>query len=215
MNLRRVALATTLFAASSVASAQVLLSEGFDDIGTLAGSGWVLQNLSTPVGTTSWFQGTSAFTAASGADNSYIAANFNSAGVGGTVSNWLITPELSLASATTLSFQVRNAGEGYLDTVQVYFSANGASTSVSDFTLISAYSGTEDTGWVQQTYNFSAVGGTGRFALRYFVADTNIDGNFIGIDSVSVTAVPEPATAAMAALGLAVVGAAWRRQQRA
>lgn len=217
MNLRQVALATALFAAGSAAWAGDLLSEGFDDVSTLAGTGWVLQNLSTSGGTTSWFQGdvTTAFTAHSGADNSYIAANFNNAPVGGTISNWLITPELSLAAATTISLQVRNAGEGFLDTIEVYYSANGASTSVGDFTLLGTYASTQDQGWTALSYDVAAAGGTGRFAVRYFVGDTSLDGNYIGIDSLSVSAVPEPASAVLAGLGLAVIGIARRRQQQA
>lgn len=33
-------------------------TENFDDIATLAGNGWLLQNNSSPVGSLGWFQGT-------------------------------------------------------------------------------------------------------------------------------------------------------------
>lgn len=33
-------------------------SESFNDITTLAGSGWLLQNNSSPIGSLGWFQGT-------------------------------------------------------------------------------------------------------------------------------------------------------------
>ena len=56
------------------------LTEGFDDITTLVNpGGWVMQNNSMPgPGSTGWFQGnTLVFTSQSGADDSYIGANFN------------------------------------------------------------------------------------------------------------------------------------------
>jgi photosystem II stability/assembly factor-like uncharacterized protein len=40
-------------------------TEGFDNIGTLPGSGWFFQNNSVPVGTTGWFQGGTTFSAQS------------------------------------------------------------------------------------------------------------------------------------------------------
>ncbi len=64
------------------------LDEGFDDIATLAASGWSLQNLSVPVGSLGWFQGTPTtatpvpgpFNAYDGGVNAYIAANSYSTG---------------------------------------------------------------------------------------------------------------------------------------
>ena len=38
------------------------------------------------------------------------------------------------------------------------------------------------------------AGTTGRFAFHYSVPDTSINGDYIGIDSVSISAVPEPAS---------------------
>jgi len=67
-------------------------SEGFDDITTLVGNGWVLQNNSSPLGSTNWFQGTNVgiggpFDALDGASNAYIGANYNNTGSTGTISN--------------------------------------------------------------------------------------------------------------------------------
>src|SRR6185503_17575667 len=73
------------------------LSEGFVDITTLAGAGWVQTNHSTVVGTTNWFQGNSdVFPAQAGAPTSYIGANFNNTTGTNTISNWLLTPPVSL-----------------------------------------------------------------------------------------------------------------------
>lgn len=64
------------------------LDQGFDDIATLAASGWSLQNLSVPVGSLGWVQGTPTtatpvpgpFNAYDGGVNAYIAANSYSTG---------------------------------------------------------------------------------------------------------------------------------------
>src|ERR1700682_4213238 len=83
--------------ASSSLQAGVILNEGFDNISTLSGSGWAMVNNSAPVGTVGWFQGnTGIFNSQAGAPDAYIAANFNNAALPGNISNWLITPVLSL-----------------------------------------------------------------------------------------------------------------------
>ena len=77
-----------LLAAGSVANAVPILSENFDDISTLAASGWLFVNNSTPGGSTSWFQGNDGvFASQAGAADSYIAANYLNAGAGGNISN--------------------------------------------------------------------------------------------------------------------------------
>ncbi|MGZ8259729.1 MAG: choice-of-anchor J domain-containing protein, partial [Caldimonas sp.] len=84
MSLRRAAVAVVFSVSSAAAHSQVVLvNEGFDNVATLPGSGWILTNASTPVGSTGWFQGLpDFFPAHAGAENSYAAANFNSAAAG-------------------------------------------------------------------------------------------------------------------------------------
>jgi hypothetical protein len=195
-----------------------VLMEGFDDIGTLGASGWRMVNNSAPVGDTNWFQGNpGVFTAFSGAGDSYIASNFRAAAPGGTLDNWLLTPTLSFVGTATLSFWTRSTGD-FPDRLGVYFSSNGFSEALTDFvatgTVINAAladGGYPDV-WTQYTVSLSVASATsGRFGFRYFVPNTDVAGDYIGIDSVAVDAVPEPATLTLLGLGLAGLAAQRRR----
>ena len=89
------------------------LSEGFDDISSLVGMGWFMQNNSMPLGGTGWFQGNPAmFTSQSGAPNSYIAVDFNNGSGVATISNWLLTPPLQLQNGGVLTFWTRTVTPG-------------------------------------------------------------------------------------------------------
>jgi len=215
------AVAAAASSAALAVAAPTLLSEGFDDISTLSASGWSLVNLSAPAGTTDWFQGNpGVFGAASGAPDSYIGANFENAAEGGVISNWLITPQLTLGSGMQLQFMVRAAGDDWSDTIEVRWSAKGASTdvgstaaSVGDFTqlLYTFDSHGADAGWLAKSVALPS--GSGRIAFRYTIADTWLAGNYVGIDTVAV--VPEPASAAFMVLGLGAIGLAARRRRAA
>lgn len=192
------------------------LVEGFDDISTIWSYGWYQQNLSFPVGINPvWFQGNppatgGPFVSHQGADNSYIAVNFNStAGGTGTISNWLMTPVLEFGGDATLTFWTRkwDVGTDYPDRLEVRLSTNGASinagstaTSTGDFTTVllsinpNLVVGEYPRQWAQYTIT-NADGlprnGSGRIAFRYFVtsagpAGTNSD--YIGVDTFSYSA---------------------------
>ena len=228
MGVKRAAMAGAGALAMGVAGAAqsaILLSEGFEDLAT---SGWVLKNNSTqPAIVADWFQGNPlVFTAASGSPNSYAAANFENGAAPGTISNWLISPLIEFTGPAALDFSLRLLGEGFLDTVEVYFSSAGASTDVGDsttstgtFELVGEFSSDTDTLWTNET---ALIGGinenSGRFAFRYFVADTLVDGNYVGIDNVLVTTeepapVPEPSTYALLLGGLGLLGFMARRRR--
>src|SRR5262245_3693753 len=118
--------------ASSSLHAGVILNEGFDNISTLAGNGWAMINNSAPAGTTGWFQGNAAiFGSQAGAPDAYIAANFNSAALGGNISNWLITPVIPLQYNLQFVFYTRTeTGSPFPDRLELRLSTNGASTNV-------------------------------------------------------------------------------------
>jgi len=206
----RIASAMLLIAAglSGQARAQSF-SEGFDDISTLAGNGWAMQNNSSPLGTTGWLQGSSTvFSAYDGAANAYIAANFSNTAGSGTISNWLMTPRRTFSNGDVLSFftmkPVANPTD-YPDRLQVRLSTNGASTDVGtnasalgDFTTLlldinpTLTAGGYPTAWTQYTITISGLPAptSGRAAFRYFVTGggplgTNSD--YIGIDRVVYT----------------------------
>jgi len=216
----------------SAAPAVELLAENFDDIATLPGAGWVETNNSSPLGETGWFQGNSGiFPSQAGAANAYIGANFLNAGAGGNVSNWLILPELLLDPTIALSFYTRTEELSFFpDRLEVRLSTNGGSSdvgatdaSVGDFTtLLLAINPTFDIGgypeaWTQFTVDLSGVLGgptSGRLAFRYFVTNTDENGNYIGIDTVRVATVPEPGTAGLLALGIVGCFIARRKVRR-
>jgi len=220
-----------LLVVSSSLQAGVILSEGFNNVSTLPASGWAVVNNSSPLGTTDWFQGNAGvFPAQAGAATAYIAANFNSAGsggsTGGNISDWLITPVIPLQYNLQFVFFTRtDTGSTFPDRLELRLSTSGSSTnvgatdtSVGDFTslLLSVNPtlslGGYPTAWTQVTASFIGLGvpASGRFAFRYNVPDNVTNANYIGIDTVSITQdAPEPATIGLISLGLIVV--AWRR----
>jgi hypothetical protein len=216
MDLMRYLAGLVAVAVSCGAVGAPLLVEGFEDVAALPANGWAFINASSPPGSTGWFQGNPGFfTAASGPPSSYIAANFNNAAFGGKVSNWLLTPQMLVANGESLQFSLRLLGEGLLDRLEVYVSSNGASTAAADFSLLGAFESDVDTGW--QDYSLLVSGlsapASGRYAFRYVVDDTSINGNYIGIDTISINAIPAPGTVALVCIGaLALAGA--RRPRR-
>jgi PEP-CTERM motif len=201
--------------ASSASMADMVLSEGFDNVAALAGKGWVISNLSTPVGASSWFQGNAEAGSASGPAGSHIGANFLNADIdGGTVSNWLFTPVMNTETKLRMDFALRLLGSGFLDTVEVYYSLAGNSTNVANFNLLNSYASDVDTGWALKSETLEFLSGTNsvRFAFRYYVANTLSAGNYVGIDSVNINSVPEPLSAALVGVGLLGAAAARRRR---
>ncbi|MBU1420183.1 MAG: choice-of-anchor J domain-containing protein [Proteobacteria bacterium] len=197
-------------------AATVLLSEGFDDVYSLP-AGWEQINNSEPLGSTDWFQGDDTlFVAQAGAsDTSYVAADFNNTtavDVGGTISNWLLTPVIDFAAVQSITFYTRTADPNstgtvvFADHLEVRYSSSGTSTNVGTAaTDVGAFNSAilvdvnpaltlDDypVDWTQYTItsNDLPASGTGRIAFRYFVPDAGdpagTNGNYIGIDTVEV-----------------------------
>src|SRR5438552_2932492 len=134
-----------LAAVAALGAGAHAFSEGFDDITTLVPGGWVMQNNSNPLGTTGWFQGTATvFSSHSGAASSYIAANYNNTGANGTISNWLLTPAMSISNGMAVSFFTRTVNNPqFPDRLELRMSTSGSSSnvgttenSVGDFTTL-------------------------------------------------------------------------------
>lgn len=203
--------------------AATLLDEGFESVPGLSAAGWVQTNLSSPVGL-GWGQGfVGPFAAQAGAAASYAVANFESAafGSGGVIDNWLITPTLNFDASNTLSFWTRTVFNPSIfpDRLEARLSLAGSTSVTTAFTtlLLSVNPNLTQTGypnvWTQYTASFAATPGTsGRIAFRYTVPSA-FSADFIGLDSVVVTAVPEPASAALLLLGLGGLTVLARRRR--
>jgi hypothetical protein len=229
-----VALAAGLTAlAAGEAGATTVFSENFDTLPVAPGN-WVNVNNSAPVGL-GWFQGNAgAFAAQQGAADSYAAANFNSAGFGGNVSNWLMTPTLSLDNGQVFSFYTRTeTPAAFADRLQVRLSGNGSSTdvgttesSVGDFSTLlldinpsEAPAGYPDN-WTLYSITLTGLSGpvSGRLAFRYLVTDTSVSGDYIGLDTVAlsdaVAQTPLPPALPLFASGLGLLGLVARQRKR-
>lgn len=182
-----------------------LIDEGFDDITTL--TGWIQQNNSTTVGTTTWFQGNdTVFPAFDGAATAYIGANFNSTTGADTINTWLVSPPVNFGNGATVSFYTRTvAASAFADRLQVRVCPSGACTNfgapgtgTGDYTvLVTDINPTYTVGgypetWTQYTLtNANGIPntGTGRIAFRYFVENggpAGANSNYIGIDRVVI-----------------------------
>lgn len=223
---KRVAIAAALCAAATTSSAgPVLLQQGFDNVAALSGQGWSLVNKSvgTTADSTFWQQGNGGlFAAQGGSAGSFAMANYTSSLNGllqtpGAIENWLITPVLAAAGGYTVQFYARTEdAAGWADGLEVRSGSVGSDGQLSFNTLIGNLNPLLDPDGVPSdwtlfsfTANFAAPF-TGQLAFVY-KADGSA-ANLIAIDELSVSAIPEPASLALASLGLCGMAAARRRR---
>jgi len=201
-----------------------------EDFAVVPPAGWIINNQSATIGLTSWFQGNpTVFQAQSGASNSYAGANFNNTTGTNTISDWLITPVMSLAVGDVVHFWTRTVTTpAFPDRLQLRESPTGGSnpgvgpTSTGDFSqLLVDINPTYSVAgypsvWTEFTFTIGAAqaSANARLAFRYFVENGGPSGansDYIGVDTFSVTSVPEPTMLGLAGLG----GLALARRRRA
>ncbi len=207
----RIKIYTALFLIVSAAlQSQTLLTENFD---TFPAS-WTFTNQSQPVGTTNWQQGTvSPFGGGfNGGATSYVRTNFNSvaAGMSGTISNWLISPSVSLFNGDVIKFYTR-AGANFSSTpdrLELRLSSAGdasitpstGSGDLGSFTTLAVSvnptlaPNVYPVTWTEFTYTVAGLPNPifCKLAFRYFVTNggpTGANGNAIWLDALTINRV--------------------------
>lgn len=194
------------------------LEQGFDDLDQAGSQGWLVAQRSNPEGSAGWFSGNpDVFEAFAGSPDSYVGANFNATGDTGTISLWLLSPLLEFRGDSKLVFYTRTTELAlFPDRLEVRACSVGAcnsvplsETAVGNFTISlgtinpNLESGPDPSGangypgnWARFEYDAAdglPQSGQGRIAFRYYVPDagaTAVNSDYIGIDSVTITAAP-------------------------
>ncbi|WP_298221588.1 choice-of-anchor J domain-containing protein [Flavobacterium sp.] len=199
-----------LILVSVAMQSQTLLTENFDTFPAT----WTITNQSQPVGTTNWQQGAvSAFGGGfNGGATSYARNNYNSvaAGMAGTISNWLISPVVSLTNGDVIKFYTR-AGANFSttpDRLELRLSTTGASS-------VTPSTGSSDLGsfttlgvsvnpnlapnvypvtWTEFTYTVTDLPTATdcKLGFRYYVTNggpTGANGNAIWLDALTINRV--------------------------
>lgn len=169
-------------------------------------------NASTAPTGAAWFPGNSGvFSSQAGAPGAYAASNYV-VSANGSIQAWLMSPELTFVGQMVSFFaRTEDATLGFLDSITLLVSTNGSSTNLSDFVpLLTIGPGSLLDSWTQYTALLGTAG-SGRIAFLYGVGDVN-DANYVGLDTVAVTYVPEPVSLALVGLGLGLIGVMRRRR---
>jgi autotransporter-associated beta strand protein len=182
----------------------------------LSTGGWIDKNNSdTPNTAFDWRQGVPGnqvngfgYNAQSGPANSFAEASFGATS-GTILSDWLLTPVVTLKAGAKISFYTTaTLNTTFANDLQVYISLNGSGTNVGsnaqtptggDFSLLTngdlnptlSVNGYPQ-GWTQYTFTLTnaevAAATLGRIGLRYYIPDTTTQGSAIGLDTFSFAA---------------------------
>lgn len=178
------------------------INENFDDVSTLTTSGWIFENNSSPLGTQTWRQDFGNFTAFNGSANSSIICDYLSVPSGsvGDISNWLITPTLSLNNGDTIRFYTNSyQGQNFPDRLEVRLNLLNTIDCGTDFNDVGDFdslllsinpnllTNVYPSNWTQFTIPISGLASTtnGRIGFRYFVEEggqLGVNGSTVGID---------------------------------
>lgn len=203
-----------LLSTANLHSQFTVFQENFDLSPDFATNGWITFNMSNPSASVDWAQGTGTDigeTAYNGTTTAYVASSYMATTMGGTISDWLISPVISFNNGDTVSFYTLSFNSYYFhDRLECRLSTNGIGTdvgadenSVGDFTInlvtvnplldSISYPSHQNLGntWTQFAGVVSGLSGTtvGRLAFRYYVPDAGPGGtnsSTIGIDAVRV-----------------------------
>lgn len=200
-------LSIILLLSFGIVQAQTLFTENFDVFPTT----WTKTNQSQPIGTSNWQQGNvSAFgTGFNGGATSYASVNYNSvaAGMAGTISNWLISPSISLKNGDVVKFYTR-AGSNFSsipDRLELRLSTAGdasvipatGAADLGSFTTVAVSVNPNLTAsvypvtWTEFLYTVTGLPNATdcKLAFRYFVTNggpNGANGNAIWIDALTI-----------------------------
>lgn len=197
-----------LLSICSVLHSQNLLTENFETFPT---PNWISNNQSVPLGLTTWQQGAMNSSFNTGAFNgtpaSFVVVNYNSISGAGTISNWYISPVVSLKDGDIIRFYTREGGNfnNIPDRLELRISTNGASSVIpstgnsdlGSFTTLvlsvnpTLLAGVYPVTWTQYAYTVTGISTATdcKIAFRYYVTNggpTGSNGNVIGLDAVTV-----------------------------
>ncbi|HMO16022.1 MAG TPA: choice-of-anchor J domain-containing protein [Pirellulaceae bacterium] len=196
---------------TTMTTAQTGLVPGGETVALPSGN-WHAVNASVPLGITGWFGHSTELTPL--IDGQFLAANFNATTGSNTINSFFMSPVVFFNNGDTINFFTRSASDDFPDRLRVMWSGQGNSTSIDDFDTVllsineNLQIGGYPTDWTAFNITISGLLAPtfGRFAFNYNVTDGGPDGinsDFIGIDLVSYTAVPEPSSGLFLLFGLA------------